>query len=269
MNIRAFKHRKPQNFPFGTVGAFRTIGAKRLTYNWNTAGAGYLSRKEGIEIYSVRNTGSLPVSYFTEGSEADSATKTKLIGAEDAAYRYFSSLRNPMLQRAVQYAALYQAIQAFDLRAKPPHNMAVSAASITTAEKTLKNEIEAALRSLSDPLTPTTADPLLAIAFAQFGGQKGQEFETHVPTEYASSVQKVRAETQQKRDGIAAKIARLDGEIPDWRQDYATEAATGRATVTGRSSIAVIGTKELTWCARPRWCAKPCKKAPSAIRKDG
>lgn len=119
VEYKGFKHEKPRQFPFGAAGAFQTMGTKRLTYNWNTAGVGLLSRRDGVEVFSVRNTGSLPVSYFPEGSESDAAAKTKLTSAEDEAYRYFSSLRNPMLARAVQYTALYQVFQSFDVRAKP------------------------------------------------------------------------------------------------------------------------------------------------------
>jgi hypothetical protein len=148
IEYKGFTHEKPRQFPFGSTGAFKTLAARTLTYNWNTAGVGFISAKDDVEIFAVRNTGSLPVSYFPEGSQPDQTAKAKLVRAEDAAYKYFSSLRNPMLGRAVQYAALYQVFQAFDVRAKPPHDEAPPSAAIATVEELLEREIGAALNAL-------------------------------------------------------------------------------------------------------------------------
>jgi hypothetical protein len=226
IEYKGFAHEKPKQFPFDSTGAFKTLAAKTLTYNWNTAGVGLVSSKDKIEIFSVRNTGSLPVSYFPEGSQSDEAAKAKLVRAEDVAYRYFSSLRNPMLGRAVQYAALYQVFQAFDLRARPPHDEAPAAARIGTVEEVLEKQVEATLKQFSTPSTPLTADFLLAIVYMQFGA-KGQEFETRIPPQYAASVQEKRAKAQKTRLEVAAKVARLDKETPSWRQDFIKELATG------------------------------------------
>jgi hypothetical protein len=227
IEYKGFSHEKPKQFPFGGVGAFKTMVAKSLTYNWNTAGVGFVSTKDGVEIFSVRNTGSLPVSYFPEGSQSDEAAKAKLVRAEDTAYKYFSSLRSPMLGRAVQYAAIYQVFQAFDVRARPPHAEAPAAAAIATVEEVLQKEVEATLTALASTATPLTADFLLATTYMQFG-MKGQEFENRIPSEYAASVQEKRARTQKMRLELAAKIASLDREMtPSWRREFAKERATG------------------------------------------
>jgi hypothetical protein len=227
IEYQGFPHEKPRQFPFGAAGAFKTMAAKSLTYNWNTAGVGFVSSRGDVEIFSVRNTGSLPVSYFLEGSQSNAAAKSRLVRAEDVAYKYFSSLRNPMLGRAVQYAALYQVFQAFDLRATAPNDEAPAAASITAAEEVLEREVLAALDALSNPSTPSTADYLLRSAYLQFG-MKGQEFETGNKPEYADSMQKMRASAQRLRNEIAAKIALLDKEMArEWRSDYAQQRAGG------------------------------------------
>jgi hypothetical protein len=226
VEYKGFKHEKPRQFPFGAAGAFQTMGTKRLTYNWNTAGVGLLSRRDGVEVFSVRNTGSLPVSYFPEGSESDAAAKTKLTSAEDEAYRYFSSLRNPMLARAVQYTALYQVFQSFDVRAKPPHDPAAQAASISNVERVLQNQVITALQALSNSSTPSTADYLLFTAYIQMGA-KGQDFESQQKPEYADSVRKIQMTVQKIRNEMAAAITALDKErTASWRSDYAKDRAT-------------------------------------------
>ena len=141
IKYKGFPHADPSDFPFlSEGGAHKKMGGSRLTYNWNTAGVGYLVRKDlpdrdTYEIFTVRNTGSLPVSYFPEGSEADLAAKERLQAAEDTAYTYFSARRNPMLGRAVQYAALYQVFQAFGVHATAPHGMAAETARMNAVEK--------------------------------------------------------------------------------------------------------------------------------------
>ena len=57
---KGFPHEMPAQFPFTDVGAHKFIGTDQLTYNWNTAGVGFVSKVDGVEVFSVRNTGSLP-----------------------------------------------------------------------------------------------------------------------------------------------------------------------------------------------------------------
>jgi hypothetical protein len=220
IEYKGFGYEKPKQFPFGDGGAFKLIAAKALIYNWNTAGVGFVSTKDDVDIFAVRNTGSLPVSYFPEGSEPDEKAKAKLLRAEDTAYRYFSSLRNPMLGRAVQYAALFQVFQTFDLQAKPPHDQAPAAASITTVESLLEKDVNAALAALAKPTTPSTSELQLSAAFLKFGN-KGRELESR-------SIPAIDAVVKQLRVKTAAKIAELDKDFgPSWRESFAKERATG------------------------------------------
>lgn len=93
-------------------GAVRDLHTDGLTYNWNTAGAGYVIPGDGgTEILSVNRTGSLPVSYIPSGMEGKAPEE--VVEAEELAYDFFSGLNNPDLTRVVQYATLYQIFQYF------------------------------------------------------------------------------------------------------------------------------------------------------------
>jgi len=220
VEYRGFSYGRPKQFPFGDSGAFKLIGSQRLVYNWNTAGVGYVSTKDSVDVYVVRNTGSLPVSYFPEGSQSDRSGKAKLVRAEDAAYKYFRTQHNPLLGRAVQYAALYQVFQAFDIAAKPPADEAPSSAAIGTVEDILEKDVKQALDRLSSPSTPSTADLLLSVAYDKFGA-KGQEFEFRRTPAIDAALKKLRIK-------LASKIAQLDREMPPgWRDDYSKALATG------------------------------------------
>jgi hypothetical protein len=251
IEYKGFQHEKPRLFPFGAVGAFKTMAAKTLTYNWNTAGVGFVSTKDNIDIFVVRNTGSLPVSYFPEGSQSNAGTKAKLVQAEDTAYKYFSSLRNPLLGRVVQYAALYQVFQTFDMQAKPPQDEAPAAASIVTVEDVLTEEIETALNALANPSSPSTADFLLSVAYLKFGA-KGQEFETR-------NIPEINAEVRKLRNKAAAEIAALDQDMtPDWRKDFAQERATGlpMMSIDLKNRVDQLGNDELSLVRLPEQVRK-------------
>jgi peptidoglycan hydrolase-like protein with peptidoglycan-binding domain len=215
VQYKGFQHAKPAEFPFGNQGALKTMGGGSLTYNWNTAGVGYLSEKDGIEIFSIRNTGSLPVSYFPEGSGDNDKTKAKLAEAEDRAYEYFSSRRNPLLGQAVQYAGLYQAFQAFDVQAKPPQDLAAKNARMSKVEEVLQGHMKAALESLSRPEAPSTDDLRLNAIYIEYGtaGRPDLQLKPGV-------VPKLRGE-------IAGEITELDLEkTPAWRALYIKSLAT-------------------------------------------
>ena len=68
IDYKKFGHPKPIDWAF-EKGAVRDLDANQLTYNWNTAGAGYVIEGENIDIYAVNRTGSLPVSYIPGGME--------------------------------------------------------------------------------------------------------------------------------------------------------------------------------------------------------
>lgn len=101
-----FDHPKPIDWAFNN-GAVRDLETDQLTYNWNTAGAGYVIQGDNdFDIYAVNRTGSLPVSYIPGGMEGK--VDETVNDAEELAYDFFSELSNPELVRVVQYSSLYQ-----------------------------------------------------------------------------------------------------------------------------------------------------------------
>lgn len=210
VEYKGWTHPRPERFPFGEPGAAKSLGTDELTFNWNTAGVGHVSQSNGLEIFSLRSTGSLPVSYFPEGSQHDAVAKSKLVAAEDRAYEYFRSRRSPMLERAVQYAALYQVFQAFDVHAAPPHGTAPANAGIGGVERVLQQQVRNALAVLSRADTPSTDDIRLATIYAKYGnaGNPGLRLAD------ADAVPRLRRE-------IAREISALDAaKTPAWRELY-------------------------------------------------
>ncbi len=102
-----FGYPQPIDWAF-RIGAIEDLDANTLTYNWNTAGAGYVIEGEDgkPDLFAVNRTGSLPVSYIPEGMEGEN--NADVFAAEERAYDFFSGLNNPDLVRVVQYATLYQ-----------------------------------------------------------------------------------------------------------------------------------------------------------------
>ena len=101
-----FNYPKPVNWTFDN-GVTGDLGVSRLTYNWNTAGVGYIVEDESYSIYALNRTGSLPVSYIPGESEGIS-DNDPVYQAEQKAYDFFSNLSSPELVKVVQYAAMYQ-----------------------------------------------------------------------------------------------------------------------------------------------------------------
>jgi len=110
IDYKNFLHPKPIDWAFER-GAVRDLDANQLTYNWNTAGAGYVIEGDNYDIFAVNRTGSLPVSYIPGGMEG--RVDQKVYEAEEMAYDFFSSLNSPELARVVQYATFYQIFSYF------------------------------------------------------------------------------------------------------------------------------------------------------------
>jgi hypothetical protein len=222
ISYKGFNHARPDHFPFGDTGAYKTLGGDALTYNWNTAGVGIVSSMaEGIEIFTVRNTGSLPVSYFPEGSQENDSTKKSLIEAEDRAYRYFRTLREPLLGRAVQYAALYQAFLAFDVRASRPHGQASAVASINHIEQILQQNVLVALNQLVGNTTSTNREMLLEILYNKEGLAAQRLSSVALPPNAQKALDTMRFDS-------AAKVVAFDKEQgQDWRPVFARLLAQG------------------------------------------
>lgn len=101
-----FHYPKPVDWIFD-LGVSSDLGVNTLTYNWNTAGVGYIVEDESYNIYALNRTGSLPVSYIPGESEGISDSDP-VYQAEQNAYDFFSNLSSPELVKVVQYAAMYQ-----------------------------------------------------------------------------------------------------------------------------------------------------------------
>ncbi len=110
IDYKNFGHPKPIDWAFKR-GAVRDLDANQLTYNWNTAGAGYVIEGDNYDIFAVNRTGSLPVSYIPGGMEG--RVDQKVYEAEEMAYDFFSGLNSPELARVVQYATFYQIFSYF------------------------------------------------------------------------------------------------------------------------------------------------------------
>jgi len=95
-----FTYPDPPAFPFS--GALdEVLSVKELTFNWNTKGAGYVTKTGDYEIYALNQTGALPIDYLAAGNP-------NIQKAEDTAYEYYTGMNDPNLIRVVQYAAIYQ-----------------------------------------------------------------------------------------------------------------------------------------------------------------
>ncbi len=110
-----FLYPNPGRYPFPKALPDH-LGVTRVTYNWNTRGAGYGFDGGHYAILALNRTGALPVSYIP----GDGAGPEGVMAAEDKAYEYFAGLGDPHLTRVVQYAALYQAFINLKVGSAPP-----------------------------------------------------------------------------------------------------------------------------------------------------
>ncbi len=108
-----FNYPKPVFWGFDK-GAMHDLGVSQLTYNWNTEGVGYIVEDSEYSVYALNRTGSLPVSYIP-GDATQTVEQDPVYQAEQNAYNFFSSLSNPELAKVVQYAAMYQIFQNYDI----------------------------------------------------------------------------------------------------------------------------------------------------------
>lgn len=106
-----YDYQGPVDWAFN-YGVLHDLGATELTYNWNTAGAGYVVQDMNkLDVFAVNRTGSLPVSFIPDGMEG--RVEEKVNDAEELAYDFFSELNSPELVREVQYATIYQIFRYF------------------------------------------------------------------------------------------------------------------------------------------------------------
>ena len=114
VEYHTFAYPKPFDWAFNN-GVKKDLGASELTYNWNTSGAGYIvDGEDGLKVYAVNRTGSLPVSYIP--GQTDKITEgDPIYKAEEKAYNFYSGLSSPELVKVVQYASMYQVFTNLDV----------------------------------------------------------------------------------------------------------------------------------------------------------
>ena len=120
INYYEFGYTHPTDWAFEN-GALSDLGTNKLTYNWNTAGAGYVVEGDTdcpYDIYALNRTGSLPVSYIP-GDTDKISVDDQVYQFEEKAYDFFSNLSSPELVKVAEYAALYQIFTNFELKLPP------------------------------------------------------------------------------------------------------------------------------------------------------
>lgn len=233
ISYRGFPHPLPPYYPFGFSGALRSLKTTRLTYNWNTAGVGLVSSIDGLDVFVPRNTGSLPVSYFPEGSiDNNESAKATLSKAEDDAYSYFSSLRNPLLERALQYACLFQVFRAFDMRANRPHDYAPASATMTNVEEILSRNVKEALGALQNDTGPSTKDLWLNDEFLDRGTAAVRDLLNKLPP---PDVQQELAKLRSRFKTTSVLLEQFGG--PNWKEQVANATARGEDTAPELKSL--------------------------------
>lgn len=151
-----FKYPRPAKMPFA-VPLNALLKVSKVTYNWNTEGAGYIVDTRDYQIMALNRTGALSVSYIPEGIETFSP---KVINAENNGYDYFAGLSDSNLVRVVQYAALYQIFKAFDV--KGDARAIPSSRTPETVLATLTEEIYDEIKNSSDQELMTLSQRILA-----------------------------------------------------------------------------------------------------------
>jgi hypothetical protein len=134
-----FGYPLPPRYPF-PAALHEVLQSGRVTFNWNTKGAGYVTDAGGFRVYALNRTGALPVSYFAGDDESRTAATEQ---AEAAAYDYFASLNDPNLARVVQYAALYQLDREFGVTAQ------LTVKEAPAAQAALVDQVAGALNNLA------------------------------------------------------------------------------------------------------------------------
>jgi hypothetical protein len=108
-----YDYPNPSRYPFDRP-LFGKLGLNELVYNWNTANTMFAYDYDGMNLYALNRTGSLPVSYFNPQMNYSSVGHSY----ENKAYNYFSELCNTDLIRVVQYTSLYQIFMDNDIKNK-------------------------------------------------------------------------------------------------------------------------------------------------------
>jgi hypothetical protein len=141
-----FAYPAPRRWAF-SAPVFVVAKAETFRYNWNTANVGAVVNVDDIDVFWLRRTGALNVSYFPNEDEL-AEHKPPKAGAvkdlEETAYQFFVKTQTPILARVVQYNALYQIFARFGLAS----SMKVPTATREAAAQTLVKAAGDALREI-------------------------------------------------------------------------------------------------------------------------
>ena len=175
IEYHAFTYPKPFDWAFDD-GVIHDLGFNELTYNWNTAGAGYImDGDDGLRIYAVNRTGSLPVSYIP-GDTDDIQEDSPIFLAEESAYDFYSNLSSPELVKVVQYASMYQIFTNFGIHVKS--DVYSYPNSVTTENLDVKAyEILNSLCNLKKPYSSSGHDDAQVQKIRQYYQEKSQNID--------------------------------------------------------------------------------------------
>ncbi|HET9627071.1 MAG TPA: hypothetical protein VFP84_37185 [Kofleriaceae bacterium] len=143
-----FNYPSPRKWAFAQPVSTLTR-AESFRFNWNTANTGAVIAIDHVDVFWLRRTGALHVSYFVNESQSDPgpATSSKPSGTEsleEQAYQFFAETQTPMLARVVQYNALFQIFARFDISSAGMKRGAAPAA----ATRVLVDAARTALRTV-------------------------------------------------------------------------------------------------------------------------
>jgi hypothetical protein len=156
-----FGYPDPDHWPFNRP-IIKKLDVSELTFNWNTAGAGYAVAQGNVNVFALHRTGALPVSYIPERGRADTTGHEETAKYELEGYDYFAELGDPNLARVVQYAGLYQIFYNFGRGGANSYKPTEGQRRATQA---LANEVRTALtavRTADDPRLEKVGEDIVA-----------------------------------------------------------------------------------------------------------
>jgi hypothetical protein len=105
-----FDYPPPRRWAF-PAPVYLVANARSFRYNWNTTNVGAVVHVDDVDVFWLRRTGALNVSYFPDEDELaqdQPAKQSNVLRLEETAYQFFVKTQTPMLARVVQYNALFQ-----------------------------------------------------------------------------------------------------------------------------------------------------------------
>ena len=154
-----FPYPKPRTNP-DAEGVFERLEnrAKQqfnsLTFNWNTAGFGVWTKFRQFEIFSVLNSGALPISYIPEvpGLNIDERLENEIQLAEDEYWKFFAQLSDPYLLRVAQYASLHIIFTRYPVAAERVEPLIAKTAYISRSDG-MVTAVQAAITQMYETAT--------------------------------------------------------------------------------------------------------------------